>query len=82
MVLSFGSKKDRLAIDITCLSQKMLPKFYQNHLRSTLNANQYILLNLLVELLQEQRQVRLERLAANLPVQLNLRAAVACYQGF
>lgn len=64
MVLSFGSKKDRLAIDIACLLQKMLPKFYQTYLRSTLNANQYILLNLLVELLQEQRQVRLERLAA------------------
>jgi hypothetical protein len=35
-------KKDRLAIDNTRLSLKMLPKFYQNHLRSVLNANQYI----------------------------------------
>lgn len=46
----------------------MLPKFYQTHLRSVLNANQYILLNVLVELLQGQKQVRLERLAANLPL--------------
>lgn len=46
----------------------MLPRFYQTHLRSILNANQYILLNLLVELLQGQKQVRLERLAANLPL--------------
>jgi hypothetical protein len=46
----------------------MLPLFYQTHLRSTLNANQYILLNLLIELLQGQKQVRLERLAANLPL--------------
>ena len=61
-------KKDRLAIDNTRLSLKMLPRFYQNHLRSVLNANQYILLNLLVELLQGQKQVRLERLAANLPL--------------
>ena len=46
----------------------MLPKFYQTHLRTQLSANQYILLNLLVELLQGQKQVRLERLAANLPL--------------
>ena len=46
----------------------MLPKFYQTHLGSILNANQYIVLNLLVELLQGQKQVRLERLAANLPL--------------
>ncbi len=46
----------------------MLPKFYQTHLRSILNANQYILLNILVEVLQEQKQVKLERLAANLPL--------------
>ncbi len=82
MVLSFGSKKDRLAIDITCLSQKMLPKFYQTHLRSTLNANQYILLNLLVELLQEQRQVRLERLAANLPVPIKFESRRRLLQRF
>lgn len=46
----------------------MLPKFYQTHLRTQLSANQYIFLNLLVELLQAQKQVRLERLAANLPL--------------
>ncbi|WP_250126496.1 IS4 family transposase [Chroococcidiopsis sp. CCMEE 29] len=46
----------------------MLPRFYQTHLQKQLSANQYILLNLLVELLQGQKQVRLERLAANLPL--------------
>lgn len=46
----------------------MLSKFYQTHLQKQLNTNQYILLNLLVELLQSQKQVRLERLAANLPL--------------
>lgn len=46
----------------------MLPKFYQTHLQKQLNTNQYILLNLLVELLQSQKQLRLERLAANLPL--------------
>ncbi|WP_228055466.1 IS4 family transposase [Gloeocapsopsis crepidinum] len=33
-----------------------------------MNANQYILLNILVELLQGEKQVRIERLAANLPL--------------
>lgn len=46
----------------------MLPKFYQTYLQKQLNTNQYILLNFLVELLQSQKQVRLERLAANLPL--------------
>lgn len=52
----------------------MLPKFYQTHLCSRLNANQYILLNLLVELLQGQKQVRLERLAANLPLPIQFES--------
>ena len=52
----------------------MLPKFYQTHLRSVLNANQYILLNILVELLQGQKQVRLERLAANLPLPIRFES--------
>ena len=66
--LKHWSKKDRLAIENARLSFKMLPKFYQTHLRSILDTNQYILLNLLIELLQGQKQVRLERLAANLPL--------------
>ena len=82
MVLSLGAKKDRLAIDITCLLQKMLPKFYQTYLRSVLNANQYILLNLLVELLQERRQVRLERLAANLPLPIKFESRRRLLQRF
>ncbi|PIG90418.1 IS4 family transposase [Gloeocapsopsis sp. IPPAS B-1203] len=60
----------------------MLPKFYQTHLRSTLNANQYILLNLLVELLQGQKQVRLERLAANLPLPIKFESRRRLLQRF
>lgn len=52
----------------------MLPQFYQTHLRSVLNTNQYILLNLLIELLQGQKQVRLERLAANLPLPIQFES--------
>ena len=53
----------------------MLPRFYQAHLQTQLSPNQYILLNLLTELLQWQKQVRLERLASNppLPIQFESR---------
>lgn len=75
MVLSFGNKKDRLTIENVYLSNKMLPRLYQTHLRTQLSANQYIVLNLLIELLQSQKQVRLERLTANLalPIQFESR---------
>lgn len=52
----------------------MLPLFYQTHLQTQLSANQYILLNLLVELLQWQKQVRLERLASNLPLPIQFES--------
>lgn len=52
----------------------MLPQFYQAHLQSQLSKNQYILLNLLIELLQAQKQVRLERLAANLPLPIQFES--------
>ena len=52
----------------------MLPQFYQVHLKSQLSKNQYILLNLLIELLQSQKQVRLERLAANLPLPIQFES--------
>lgn len=74
MVLSFGNKKDRLTIENVYLSNKMLPRLYQTHLRTQLSANQYILLNLLIELLQSQKQVRLERLAANLPLPIQFES--------
>lgn len=52
----------------------MLPQFYQVHLKSQLSKNQYIFLNLLIELLQAQKQVRLERLAANLPLPIKFES--------
>ena len=52
----------------------MLPKFYQTHLRTQLSENQYILLNVLAELLQGQKQVRLERLASNLPLPIKFES--------
>jgi hypothetical protein len=46
----------------------MLPLFYQTHLQKYLTASQLLTLNLLVVLLQTYKQVRIERLAATLPI--------------
>lgn len=46
----------------------MLPQFYQSHLEKYLSETQLITLKLLVWLLQNQKQVKIERLAATLPL--------------
>ncbi len=46
----------------------MLPSFYQTLLEKYLNQSQLITLKMLVWLLQSQKQVRIERLAATLPL--------------
>jgi hypothetical protein len=46
----------------------MLPQFYQNHLQKYLSETQLITLKLLVWLLQSQKTVKIERLAATLPL--------------
>lgn len=69
----------------------MLPQFYQAHLQKQplglssgrkLSTNQYILLNLLVQMLQWQKQVRIERLAAVLPVPILFESRRRCVQRF
>ena len=50
------------------LSQKiMLPTFYQTHLKKQLTHVQFILLTILLDLIQSEKQVRLERLARVFP---------------
>ncbi|MBD2505008.1 IS4 family transposase [Anabaena azotica] len=46
----------------------MLPSFYQEFLEKYLNKSQLITLKMLVWLLQNQKQVKIERLAATLPL--------------
>ena len=46
----------------------MLPSFYHNILEKYLNPQQLLTLQMLVWLLQSQKQVRIERLAATLPL--------------
>ena len=46
----------------------MLPSFYQEILEKYLSNRQLITLKMLVWVLQTQKEVRIERLAANLPL--------------
>ena len=46
----------------------MLPQFYQSHLQKYLSETQLITLKLLIWVLQSQKQVKIERLAATLPL--------------
>lgn len=47
---------------------KMLPQFYQAHLQKYLTSSQLLNLKLLVVVLQLHKQIRIERLAALLPL--------------
>ena len=47
--------------------KKMLPTFYQTHLQKQLAPAQFILLTILLNLIQSEKQVRLERLARVFP---------------
>ncbi|NEO03087.1 MAG: hypothetical protein F6K50_49565 [Moorea sp. SIO3I7] len=46
----------------------MLPTISQNHLKSQLTKSQYLLLSLLITVLQSVKNVRLETLAASIPL--------------
>ena len=60
-------KKNGLIV-LTRPQLKMLPQFYQNHLKKYLSETQLITLKVLVWLLSNQKQVKIERLAASLPL--------------
>jgi hypothetical protein len=45
-----------------------MPQFYQTHLKDQLTMAQFLLLSLMVQLLQSLRTVKLESLAAKLPL--------------
>ncbi len=45
----------------------MLPTFYQTHLQKQLTRTQLILLTILLDLIQSEKQVRLERLVRVFP---------------
>jgi Transposase DDE domain len=61
-------EKDRSIIVNKTYLLKMLPIFYQKHLKSQLNVAEFIFLNILLILLQSIKKVSLEKLANALPI--------------
>ncbi|MFN6562506.1 MAG: hypothetical protein RMY28_022310 [Nostoc sp. ChiSLP01] len=60
----------------------MLTSFYQNFLEKYLNKAQLITLKMLVWLLQNQKQVKIERLAATLPLPIQQNSRIRHLQRF
>jgi len=60
-------KKDRPVQSTDDLSQIMLPLFYQTYLQQHLTRTEFLVLSILVNLLQSERQVKLEQLARVFP---------------
>ena len=52
----------------------MLPTFYQTHLKSQLSLAEYLLLQILINLLQVIKQVRLEALATAMPIPITFES--------
>jgi hypothetical protein len=52
----------------------MIPKFYQNHLKSQLTASEYTFLKILLHLLQSIKKVSLEKLASALPLPIKFES--------
>jgi hypothetical protein len=65
---NFHDKKERFVVLNKTALLKMLPELYLNCLESQLSASQRLTLEMLVWLLQFHKQVRIERLAACLPL--------------
>jgi hypothetical protein len=53
---------------------KMIPTFYQNHLKSQLSLAEYLLLQILIQILQSIKQVSLESLANALPIPIKFES--------
>lgn len=67
-------KKDRSYILNKTNLLKMIPTFYQSHLKSQLNRSEYLLLNILLQILQSIKQVNLESLANALPIPIKFES--------
>lgn len=60
----------------------MLPEFYQKALQAHLNQSQYLLLQIIILLLQTQRQVQLSHLARLFPQPIQYTSRLRCLQRF
>ena len=70
----FVVEKDRSSICDKTYLLKMLPEFYQNHLKSQLSTAEFIFLKILLNLLQLIKKVNLERLANALPLAIKFES--------
>jgi len=52
----------------------MLPQFYQTHLQQQLTRTQFLVLGLLLNVLQSEKQVKLERLARMFPYPITIES--------
>lgn len=67
-------EKDRSLICNKTYQLKMLPEFYQNHLKSQLTLAEYIFLKILLHLLQSIKKVSLEKLSSALPLPIKFES--------
>lgn len=61
-------KKDRAVIVNKLYLLKMLPPLYQTHLENQLNSSELLLLNLMINILQDIKNISLEKIATVLPI--------------
>lgn len=67
-------KKDRSDIVNKTYLMKMIPLFYQKHLKSQLSLAEYLFLQILVNILQSIKNVNLERLANGIPLPIKFES--------
>jgi hypothetical protein len=75
-------KKDRSTYVNKTYLMIMLPELYQNHFNGNLSLAEYLLLELLINLLQSIKKVSLETLATALPQQFYLRVEERKFKDF
>ena len=61
-------KKDRAVIINKLYLLKMLPPLYQTHLENQLNSSELLFLNLMINILQDLKEVSLEKLSTVIPL--------------
>ncbi len=61
-------KKDRSELSIRPIRLKMLPLLYQTHLENKLEPSEFLFFNILINILQDIKEVSLEKIATALPL--------------
>ncbi len=61
-------KKDRAVILNKLYLLKMLPLLYQTHLENQLEVSELLFLNILINILQDLKEVSIEKISTNLPI--------------